>query len=111
MLVVGRWFFGIEVVECNVGVKKRDGVFDSRGVSDDGMGFKYLSKGWNFEESCEEEVPLEVGKCEELGGSRHGEPKTGNNPSLYSLDEYLKRFYCTLPVVGEETVSGRWSPM
>ena len=31
-----------------------------------------MHKGYGFEEGGEEEVPLEVGECKELGERRHG---------------------------------------
>ena len=38
-VVMGRWFFSIEVAEGNVGAEQGDGVFDGGGVSYKGSRF------------------------------------------------------------------------
>ena len=54
-----------------------------------GSGFKDACKGGSFEKRSEEKIPLKVGQGEELFGRRHREPKTGDDPSFYSLRENL----------------------
>ena len=85
--VIGGGFFSIEVVESNVGVEESDGVVDSGGVVNSGSRFEDVHEGGCFEECGEEEIPLEVGQGEELFRGRHREPKTGDDPSFYSVRE------------------------
>ena len=49
-VIVGRWFLSIEVAECNIGAKERDGVLDGRGVSDDNSRCQDIGEGGDFEE-------------------------------------------------------------
>ena len=56
---------------------------DSRGVTNASPGFEDAGKRWGFKKGSEEEVPLKVGKREELLGGRHREPKMGSDPSFY----------------------------
>ena len=88
-VVVGRWFLGIEVAKSNVGAEERDGIFDGRGISDDGSRCQKIGEGGGFEERGEEEVPLEVWQGEELFGRRHREPKTGDDPSFIVYKKIL----------------------
>ena len=66
-----------------------------------------MGKGGGFKEASEEEIPLQVGEREELLEGRHREPKTGNDPSFYSVrGRSKKEFYCSLPAIGTEMVLG-----
>ena len=58
VFIVGAWFLGVEVPECDIGAEEVDGIADSGGVSDGSPGFKDASERGSFEETSEEEVPL-----------------------------------------------------
>ena len=73
IFIIGGWLLSIEVVECDIGAVKGDGIADGGGVIDDGTAFQELREVRGFKEGGEEEVPLESGECEELGGGRHEE--------------------------------------
>ena len=85
-----------------------NGVAYGGGVVDCGSGFDNVEEGGRFEETGEEEVPLQVGEGEELVRRRHREPKTGDGPSFYSGVKVKeeKFYYYSLLAIEVETVSG-----
>ena len=52
-------------------MEERGGIFNSRGVADDGMGFDELGPGRGLQKEGVEKVPLKVGESKELGRGRH----------------------------------------